>query len=739
MLIYNTAIFERNVKFLWDKVISLPTKCIYIVTKFESFSHASMIDVAYPYFDTNLSWLSNNYRLLLEANDETVPVRERLRFLGIYAYQTKEFFRVRIPNLLAMGEVSNDIRSKLNLFPESLLEHVYETVENQLREFNDILITGILPAMQEQGLHLYYREAFAEEHLMFLRKFFVDKLFRHLQPVFLESRRSSKLSFFQSHQIYLVVRLQRKEDSEEDWYAVVNVPSEPFGRFLELPEYEGKKHVAFIEDVIRENLPLLFPGYEILESYALRVERDTALAIEDEYPMPIAQRILKQLEKRSFVQPSQYFYESGMPLYMREYLVSKVAIPLNEFHERGHYVYMQDLARFPSFSRRFEYPYQKAIQNPSLDESTSVFEAIQKTDQLLHLPYHSYEPIVRFFNEAAVDPHVREIHVSLYKISPNSFILNSLISAARNGKRVTTYVELNTKLDIQENLQWSKKMRDAGVKIMLSVPGLKVHAKMALVKRKVQKGWERYAFLGTGGFYRLTSREIIDHALLTSHRELTNELELLFGYLSTQDEPKKYQYLPFNSLLVTQFTLQKKLLKLIDREIANCNAGLKSFITIKINQLQDHILIDKLYQAGQAGVPVHVIISESCGVISGLPSISDNIMVSRHVDRYIENTRIFHFGNRGNDELFLSSCDWTHRNLHRRIDICFPILDEDLKNQMRLVLRNYVNDNQKSVRLDLYQNNLRIPDDSRVKVRAQEANYRLVEKFEKNAGLRKGE
>jgi polyphosphate kinase len=416
-----------------------------------------MIDVAYPYFDTNLSWLSNNYRLLLEANDETVPVRERLRFLGIYAYQTKEFYRVRIPNLLAMGEVSNDIRSKLNIFPESLLEHIYETVENQLREFNDILSGAILPALNEQGVHLYYRETFAAEHQGFLRKFFIDKLFRYLQPVFLDSRRTLKTPAFESKQLYLVVRMQHSEDAEEDWYATVNVPSEPYGRFLELPEWDGKRHVAFMEDVIRENLPLLFPGYNILESYAVRVERETELSIEDEYPMPIAQRILKQLEKRNFVQPSQYFYESGMPLYIREYLVSKAAIPMNDFHERGDYLLMQDLAKFPALSRRLDYPTQRAVQNPEFDETKSVFESIQQADQLLHLPYQSYEPIVRFFNEAAVDPHVREIHVSLYKISPNSFILNSLISASRNGKRVTTYVELNTKLDIQENLQWSKK------------------------------------------------------------------------------------------------------------------------------------------------------------------------------------------------------------------------------------------------------------------------------------------
>jgi polyphosphate kinase len=704
--------------------------CLYCA-KFISFLTAKMIDVTHPYFDINLSWLSNNYRLLLEANDESVPVRERLRFLSLYASQTEEFFRVRITTLMALAEVTSDIRAKLNIFPESLLEHVNETLENQLNEFHEILTGAVLPALHEHGVHLYFNEAIAEEHASFLRTFFLTKLFRYLQPIFLDGRRNSKLVFFENRQLYLVVRLRRTDFFQEDLYATVNVPEEPFGRFLELPDTDGRKHVAFLEDVIRHNLSLLFPGYEVLESYTLRAERDTELVIEDEYQIQISQRILKQLEKRNFVLPSLFFYEAGMPEDMRSALFNKAGIPMNEFHQRGPYLHMQDLSDFPSFGKKLDYPIQRALQNPEFEDYISVFETIQRADQLLHLPYNSYEPIVRFFNEAATDPFVREIHVSLYKISPNSFILNSLISAARNGKRVTTYIELNSKMDAYENLQWSRSMRDAGVKIILSAPGLKVHAKMALVKRKLQKGWERYAFLSTGGFYKLTSREIVDHALLTSHRELTNEVELLFGYLYTQDEPKKYKYLPFNNLMVTQFNLQKKLVDLIDREIANCNAGLRSFITIKVNQLQDHILIDKLYQAGHAGVPVHIIISESCSLISGLPSLSDNITVSRHMDRYTENTRIFQFGNRGSDEIYLSSCDWTYRNLHRRIDVCFPILDESVKGQIRQVLRNYFNDNQKSVRLDLYQNNLRITDDSRVKVRAQEANYKMVERLEK--------
>tara|TARA_R110002124_G_scaffold203354_3_gene369891 strand:- start:129 stop:2225 length:2097 start_codon:yes stop_codon:yes gene_type:complete len=690
-----------------------------------------MIDASYPYFDVNLSWLSNNYRLLLEANDNSVPLRERIHFLGNYAYQTNEFYRLRIPTLLAMGEVGADIRAKLNIFPQALLEHVNETLENQLNEFDKILTSSILPALVDQGIHFYYQENLVPDHVEFSRNFFVEKLFRHLQPVFLEGRRSSKLTVFEPNKLYLIIRMHRQDNIEEDVYATINIPTEPFGRFVELSEYEGKRHFVFIDDIIKENLKVIFPRCEILDTYAIRVENELELNVEDEYPTTMAQKILTQLDKRNFNQPSQYFIETGMPEEIKQYLFAKVGIGLHEYCESGPYIYMQDLMRFPSISKKFEYPTLKPIQREGYETQSSVFENLQKEDQLLHLPYHSYEPIVRFFNEAAVDPSVKEIHVSLYKISPNSFIINSLISAARNGKRVLTYVELNSKVDLHENVHLSRKMRDAGVKIIFNSPGLKVHAKIALVKRRGLKGWERFAFLGTGGFYKLTSREIVDHALLTSNREITNELELLFGYLYTQEEPKKYKYLPFNTISVTQFNLQKKMHELIDREIVNCNAGLKAFITIKINQIQDHILIDKIYQAGVAGVTVHVIVSESSSIIPNLPSISDNVFVSRHIDRFVENTRIFHFHNRGNEEIYLSSCDWTFRNLHRRIDICFPILDENLKNQMKATLRNYLNDNQKAVRLDLYQNNLSMKEDGRPKVRAQEANFKLIEKMER--------
>jgi polyphosphate kinase len=688
-----------------------------------------MIDVSHPFFDNNLSWLSYNYRLLLEAKDETVPIKERLRFLALYCYQVDEFFRVRIPLLSALQLVSSDILEKLNIYPEPLQEHILETVENQLTKFDDLLSSQIVPTLRAQGVHLYFKDQIKPGHHEFVQKYFFDKIFRYIQPVLLNGRKSSKMTFFEPNLIYFVMRLERKADPGEIWYAYVNIPSQQLGRFVELPDLDGIRHVAFLDDLVRYNLTMLFPGYDVLDCFSIRAERETELALDDEFPLPLAQRISRQLEKKNFIQPHQFFYEMGMPLTMREYLAERLGILMSEFHERGRYLYYQDFLSFPTMNRKMEYSVQRAIPHVELKEGESIFEVLNKGDQLLHLPYHSIDPVVRFFNEAAVDPYVREIYVSLYKINANSFLINSLISAARNGKRVVTFVELNAKFDIQENLQWARKMKEAGVKIIFSLPGLKVHAKIALIKRKVKKGWDRYAYLGTGGFYRLTSREFVDHALLTSHRELTNELELLFGYLITREEPKKYKYLPFTYLQVSQFNMNKKLVEMIDREIGNQKTGLKASIVIKINQLHDQSLISKLYQAGRAGVEVRIIVSDSCCLIPELPTISDNITVYRLVDRYMENTRIFYFYNRGKEDIYLSSGDWTHRNFHRRIDVSYPVLDDYLKSQLKQVLKNYLNDNQKTVRLDTYQNNIPVAESGQ-KIRAQEANYRLAERIE---------
>ncbi len=695
-----------------------------------------MLDVSHPYFDNSLSWLSYTYRLLMEAKDENVPVVERLRFLGRFAKERDDFVKEKIPLLRAMTFASRDTLEKLNLFPEVLLGHIGETLSNQLDEFNNILTGDLLPALREGGIRLSFKEPFATAHQEFLRNYFMQEIFRYLQPVFLSGRKSFKNVPPDNAVFHLVIRLYKDFSQEpaagehdEFQYACLNIPVKNTGRFVELPELNGVKQIAFLEDIIRYNLDLVFPGFRIHDSYCISSERPSSPELEDELTQVYASRVARQLEKQGFVVPQSVFFEKNMPESMRQFLSERYDISTEEWVEKGHYLNYSDLVNFPRVSRKLEYPVLR--QFLSVEQAENIFESLQAGDQLLHLPYHSHWPILKFFNDAAVDPHVREIHVSLYKISGQSFLVNSLISAARNGKKVLAFVELNPKLSDQESPVWAKKMKDAGIKVMFSTPGLKVHAKIALIKRKVKKGWERYAYLGTGGFYRLTANESVDHVLLTTHSEICNELELLFAYLATGQEAKKFKYLPFNTLQVSQFNMYRKLIEMIDREIQHSKMGRKAAIVVKINQLQDKQIIDKLYHAARVGVSVTLVVTNCLCLIPDLPTISENITALRVVDRFHENSRIFYFFNDGQEDILLSSGDWTHRNFHRRIDVAFPVTDPRFKKMLKQVIGNYLNDNQKAVRLDVYQNNVSVAGQSlAAKIRAQEANYRLVEKQE---------
>ncbi len=688
-----------------------------------------MIDVAHPYFDSHLSWLSYNYRLLMEARDNAVPVGNRVGFLGRFSSQTDEFLRVKIHTLQALKEVSRDILEKQNLYPEPLLEHIHETLESQLEEFNSTLSSEVLPALFREGVHLYFKEPFHPQHQLFVRNYFTEKILRYLQPVFLDTKKGAKALSFEAGTLYYVVRMFRKDDYGAVIYAYVNIPSRELGRFVVLPDLAGVRQVAFLDDLIRENMSLVFPGFETIDCFSVLAERESPLELEDDFPAQVAQRIHRQLEKKNFVGSRLFYSELGMSDEMRAQLIGKAGLSDITFYERGRYLKYQDFDDFPFFYKKLYYPAQQPVDSLDFPEEQSVFDSIRAGDRLLHLPYHSHFPLVRFFTESAADPNVKEIYVSLYKISANSFIVNSLISAARNGKKVITFVEPNSQLDLQENLQWTRKLKEAGVRIIFSLPGLYVSARLALVKKKSGKGWERYAYIGTGSFYRLTARESVDHCLLTANRDIANELEFLFGYLGTREEPKKYRFLPFHTLMVCQFNMQKRLVELIDREIRNALAGSPSRIVLKISQIQDQALIAKLYQAGRAGVDVVILVKDCCSIIPDLPTISENISVIRLVDRYQENSRILYFHNKGNPELFLTSTDWTYRNLNRRIDICIPVLDAFVRSQLIQVLSSYEADNQKLVRLDTYQTNVPVATDAASRTRAQEANYRLVEQL----------
>jgi polyphosphate kinase len=461
-----------------------------------------------------------------------------------------------------------------------------------------------------------------------------------------------------------------------------------------------------LDDVVRENVGFIFPGYTVNGCYSIKITRDAETDMNE-----LANDVLEQVEtmiaKRELGIPTRFLYDAAMPLALRQLLAVYFKILPEEMVRGGRYHNLKDLMDLPMpvKSPLFTYPRQPAVQMHALDNVPRLLEEVLKRDILLHAPYQRYDYILRFFNEAAVDPTVVEIYITLYRIASGSQIANALISAARNGKQVTVFVELKARFDEANNIRWAKKMKAAGVKIVYSIPGLKVHAKIALVKRRRGYVWDYAGLMATGNFNESTARFYTDHVLLTAHRGMTQELELLFLYLQTREQPMRYSYLPFKHLLVAQFNLVDRFSEMIDREIANAKAGKPARITIKLNNLQEKDMIARLYAASDAGVEVRMLVRSICCLLPEQPE-SRNITVRRIVDRYLEHARVFIFHNDGQEEVYMGSADWMNRNLLRRIEVCFPIYEPQLQEQLKEIIRLQLADNTNAVTLNANMHNM---------------------------------
>jgi polyphosphate kinase len=409
----------------------------------------------------------------------------------------------------------------------------------------------------------------------------------------------------------------------------------------------------------------------------------------------------------------------------REYIRAYLQLREEELIDGGRYHNLKDFGSLPNpLGSKLTYPNWSPLPHPAFTNDISIFQIISEKERMLHLPYHSYNYILRFFNEAAIDPKVKEIFVTLYRVASDSHIVNALISAARNGKKVTVFVELKARFDEANNLRWSKRMKAAGIRIIYSIPGLKVHAKVALVKRYDQKQWTNYSFMATGNFNESTGRFYTDHVFFTTHPEFSLELEMLFDYLQSRKQPADYMKIPFKHLLVSQFNMMKRLSQLIDREIANAKKGLPARIIIKLNNLQEKVMISKLYKASRAGVQVDLLVRSICCLAPGLPKQSEHIRVHRIVDRYLEHARVFVFHNNGEPECFMGSADWMNRNLYSRIEVVFPVYDKELCGQLDKILDLQLRDTRKAVLVDAELNNNRIPTPAgEASIAAQEAIY----------------
>ena len=671
------------------------------------------------YIGRDVSWLSFNYRVLQEAIDSTVPLFERLKFLAIYSSNLDEFFRVRVSNHRNLVRVGKKTKRKLDFDPEEVLKEVLKTVNAQQEQFSEIFAQQIIPELELYHINLLHYTDLDEEQTEFITHYFNDNMLPFVQPVLLVKKKIKP--FLNNAALYLTMILRNKgQRRSRNQYAIVKIPSDHLPRFIELPSAPGQHDLIMLDDIVRYMASWLFPGYNIIDSFSVKLTRDAELYIEDEFSGDLIAKIRKSLGKRNVGPASRFVYDREMPRHLLTFLMETFDLEEYDLLPEGRYHNNFDFFKFPDFGKKdLKNEPLPPLPYPPLEKPKDYFGAIRKRDHLIHVPYHSYRSTVRFFTEAAKDPNVTHIKIVQYRVARESRIMDALLAAVKAGKQVSVFIEVKARFDEEANLIWGEKLEKAGVRVHYSFPGLKVHSKLALIIREEEDHTALYTYLSTGNFHEDTAKVYSDFGLFTADTRLTKEVARVFSFLETEKVPK----LKFKHLLVGQFNLRKELERLIDREIEAVRKGKKGKITLKMNSLQDRKMIGKLYKASQEGVQIKMIIRGICCLVPGIKGLSENIKVLSIVDRYLEHSRIFVFHNDGAEKIYLSSADWMTRNLSYRIETIFPVYDRALRKEIKDFLRIQLNDNIKARYIDAEQSNTYKQDNLDLTIRSQLETY----------------
>ncbi|TWV15547.1 RNA degradosome polyphosphate kinase [Bacteroidaceae bacterium HV4-6-C5C] len=678
----------------------------------------------YRYFKRDISWLSFNYRVLMESEDDTLPLCERINFMSIYSSNLEEFYKIRVADHKAIvnGAARNDDETLISA--TELLDEINREVNRQLGERIRIYEQSIIPALRQQHIIFYQDEKVIPEHFDFVRRFFREEIFPFLQPVPVAKDRI--VSFLRDNRLYLAVRLSLKEvtapsSPDSIQHFVIKLPYSKVPRFIELPQIGDNRYIMYIEDIIKANIDNIFPGYDIDCSYCIKISRDADILIDDSAnTSEIIEQVKTKIKKRKIGAVCRFVYDRFMPIDFLKYLMDAFHIEENELVPGDRHLNLEDLRKLPELMKEaLPVKEMEPMRLSFLNEQESIFRYVEKKDLLLHYPYHSFEHFIHFLYEAVHDPDVSEIMITQYRVAENSAVINTLIAAAQNGKKVTVFVELKARFDEENNLSTATMMESSGINIIYSIPKLKVHAKVALILRndiynEEEKG---YAYISTGNFNEETATLYADCGLFTCNTEIVSDLHNLFLTLQGKKDTN------FKRLLVARFNLIPELNRLIDHEIELVKKRKKGRIILKMNALQDTEMIARLYEASQAGVEIDLIVRGICCLIPG-QNYSRNIRITRIVDSYLEHARIWYFGNNENPLLFLGSPDWMRRNLYRRIEAITPVLDHDLKQELIDMLHIQLSDKRKACFVDdQLRNCWKSPTPQKEKIRAQYAFY----------------
>jgi len=648
--------------------------------------------VATELINREISWLSFNERVLQEAEDPLNPLVERMRFLGIFSNNEDEFFRVRVATVRRLFRFHKQGDISLAESPKKLLNQIHSTVIRQQTRF-DKIYREIIEALEKERIFITNEKSLNAEQKTFVNEYYLNSVEPLLVPIML--KKSKKLTHLNDDSIYLLVHFSKKGLSKSMTYSLIEIPKGSLSRFVSLPQHKGNKYIIYIDDVIRSNLSRIYNifDYDQIDSHIFKITRDAELDIDDDIVMGFYDKIKQGLEKRKKGDPVRFIYDQDMPQHCLDFLLKKVKVTDEEsVISGGRYHNFKDFMKFPNVGKpSLEFKQRKPLKHRHLEANNSIIKGIFERDVLLHYPYQTFDYVIDMLREAAISPKVQAIYITLYRLAWDSKIINALVNAAKNGKLVVVIIELQARFDEEANLQWAKVLTDEGVRLVLGVPGLKIHSKLILIQVKEEGKIKRIAHIGTGNFHEGTANVYSDISLLTSDSRLTSEVEKVFRFIE-----KPYLWVTFDHLIVSPIYMRATLFTLIEVEIEKAKNSEKAYIFLKLNSLVDKKMIDKLYEASGAGVRIDLIIRGMCSLIPGEKGLSENIQAFSIIDRYLEHARIFVFGTGKDKKYFLSSADWMTRNLDYRIEVATPVYDKSLQREIQEFIDIQMKDNVKS-------------------------------------------
>src|SRR5690625_13153 len=687
-----------------------------------------------PLINRDISWLRFNARVLQEATDPMNPLYERIRFLAIYSSNLPEYFAVRVSQHRNLHRLEKKTKKELHVESADILDQLLEIVITQQKEVSRIFDEEIIPQLNAENIHILRRKDLNPDQKKEVEQFFHQYMLPYVQPVLLV--KNMVRPFLNNAELYLIVSMKaknKKPKKHETQNAIVKIPSDHLDRFIVLSHSEPGHHdIILLDDIVRHNISRLFPGYDILGTYSIKLTRDAELYIDDEYSGDLIKKIKKSLRQRNIGPASRLVYDRKMPPDLLQFVQEVLGIEEPALIPEGRYHNNFDFHRFPHFGKKHLHlqPLPPLEYFP-FAAGTDLFSIIRERDHLNMFPYHSYDGVVRFFETAATDPAVTHIKIIQYRVAEESRIMDALMQAARAGKDVTAFIEIKARFDEERNLGWGERLKRAGVKVHYSFPGLKVHSKSVLVRRMEKDGAVLYSYLSTGNFNEDTAREYSDFGLFTAHPEICKEVSRLFSILENVRLPHHH----FRHLLVGQFNLKSRLIEYIRQEIRNAEQDRPAEIFVKANSLQDPELIGWLCQASRAGVRIRLIIRGICCLVPGVKGMSENIRGISILDRYLEHARVFKFHNNGDPRIYISSADWMTRNLNYRIETAVPVYDQEIFKIIDDIMELQWNDNVKARKIDGTGANMYIRHENDIRIQSQIETYYYFKRREEEYHL----